>query len=86
MMERVSAKDNNAFTTLNFSERTLRNGILKAFVCGIRDSEVRKEAARGLASSEESLNSLLLAAENANQAQQEIRKLEEEDARVHELI
>ena len=86
MMERVSAKDNIAFTTLNFSERTLLNGILKAFVWGIRDSEVRKEAARGLASSEESLNSLLLAAESASQAQQEIRKLEEEDARVHELI
>ena len=40
MMERVGAKDNNAFTTLSFSEQILFNGIVKAFVYGIRDSEV----------------------------------------------
>ncbi|MCJ1345658.1 hypothetical protein MMC31_003866 [Peltigera leucophlebia] len=84
-MERVGAEDNSAFTTLSFSKRTLLNGILKAFVYGMRDSEVRKEAARGLASSEVSLKSLHLATESANHAQQEIRKLEEEDARVQEL-
>lgn len=85
MMERVGAKDSNASNTLSFSERTLLNGILKAFVYGISNSEVRKEAARELASSEASLRSLHLAAEGANRAQQEIRKLEAEDAKVQEL-
>lgn len=85
MMERVGAKNSNASSIFSFSERTLLNGILKAFVCGISDSEVRKEAARGLASSEASLKSLYLAVESGNRAQQEIRKLEVEDARVQEL-
>lgn len=83
--ERVGPKDNNALTILSFSERMLLNGILKAFVYGMRDSEVRKEAARGLASSDASLRSLYLAAESARRAQQEIKKLEEVDARIQEL-
>lgn len=44
-MDRVSAKDNHAFTTLSFSECTLLNSILKAFVYGIKDLAVQKEAA-----------------------------------------
>lgn len=85
MMERVGAKTNNAFNTFSFSKRTLLNGILKAFVYDVNNSEVRKKAACGLASNNASLKSLCLAAESANRAQQEIRKLEEEDARVQEL-
>lgn len=79
-MERVSVK--GALTTRSFSERTLSNGILRAFLYGIKDSEVRKKAARGLASREASPKSLHLAAKGANQAQQEVKKLEEEHARV----
>lgn len=51
---------------------------------GIRDLEVRKEAACGLASSDAFLRSLHLAAKSARRAQQEIKKLEE-DARIQEL-
>lgn len=76
MMEYVSAKDNHAFTTLSFSERTLLNSILKAFVYGIKDLAVQKEAARGFASSDASLRSLHLTAESTMRAQQEIKKLE----------
>lgn len=85
MMERVGAKDSNSSHTFSFSEGILLNGILKAFVYDVHNSEVRKEAARGLASNDASLKSLYLAAESANRAQQEIRKLEEEDAKVQEL-
>ncbi|MCJ1343411.1 hypothetical protein MMC31_001604 [Peltigera leucophlebia] len=85
MIERVGAKDNNAFNILSFPERMLLNGILKAFVYSMEDSEVRKEAARGLASSDASLRSLYLAAESARRSQLEIKKLEEVDARIQEL-
>lgn len=73
MMERVGAKDNNAFTTLSFSEQTLLNGILKAFVYGIRDSEVPERSSSRISFYwEVSLKSLHLVTESANQAQQEI--------------
>lgn len=45
MIDCVSARDNNAFITLKFSERTLLNSILKAFIYGIKDLTVQKEAA-----------------------------------------
>lgn len=82
MIERVGAKDNNASNTFSFSEHTLLKNILTAFVYGINNSEIQKEAARGLASNDASLKLLYLATKSANQAQQKVRKLEEEDARV----
>ena len=45
MINCVSAKNNRAFTILNFSERTLLNSILRALVYDIKDLVVQKEAA-----------------------------------------
>lgn len=81
MMECVGAKDSSAITT-EFLGTDPVEWYFKGICYGIKDLEVRKEAARELVSSNASLRSL---AKSARCAQQEIRKLEDGDARIQEL-
>ena len=89
LMQRVGAKDRPAATpstsTLTLLESAMLDTILRSFIRGLSDPETRKEATRGMASSERSLRSIYQLAEEARRTNIEVKKLFEEELKQDEL-
>jgi hypothetical protein len=89
LMQRVGAKDRPALTsstTLTLLESAMLNTILRAFIKGISDHTVQKEATRGMTATDRSLKSVYNLAEEARRTNLEIQKLFEEEMKSKELI
>lgn len=88
LMQRIGAKDRPAPTPglhpLTVLESTMLDTILRAFIRGIRDPEIRKEATRGMASPERSLRNIYTLAEEAKRTAEEVSRLHQEQAKVKE--
>jgi len=88
LMQRVGAKDRPAFTssiTLTLLESAMLDTILRAFIKGISDHAVQREATRGMAATDRSLKSIYNLAEEARRTNLEIQKLFEEEVKSKEL-
>ena len=88
LMQRAGARDRAAppgNLPLSPLESTFLDIILRAFIKGIIDPEVRKEATRGMASVDRSLKTIYQLAEEARRTNWEIQKLYKEELRDHEL-
>lgn len=84
LMQRVGAKDRpapNSSTTLTLLESAMLDTILRAFLKGIRDHAVRREATRGMAAADRSLKSVYNLAEEARRTNLEIQKIYEEEVK-----
>ncbi len=89
LMQRVGAKDRPALTsstTLTLLESAMLDTILRAFIKGISDHTVQREATRGMAATDRSLKSIYNLAEEARRTNLEIQKLFEEEIKSKELI
>lgn len=89
LMQRVGAKDRPAAssgTTLTLLESAMLDTILRAFIRGLIDTNVRKEATRGMASSDRSLKVIYNLAEEARRTNIEVQKLFEEEVKHDELV
>ena len=87
-MQRVGARDRPLGTgvVLTMLESATLDIILRAFIRGFNDLEVRKEAAaRGMTASDRSLRGIYQIAEEAERSRSELQKLEEEERRLNEL-
>jgi hypothetical protein len=67
-------------------ESTMLNTILRAFIKGISDHAVQREATRGMTASDRSLKSIYNLVEEARRTNLEIQKLFEEEVKSKELI
>ena len=85
IMQRVGAKDRPTSGTLTLLESAILDTILRAFIRGLTDIEVRREATRGMASSDRSLRSIYNLAEEARRTNLEIQKMLEEEMKTEEL-
>lgn len=88
LMQRVGARDrpvSAAIAGLTTLESSMLDIILRAFIRGLNDPELRKEATRGMASTSRSLRSIYSLAEEARRTNMEIQKLSSEEARSEEL-
>ena len=90
LMQRVGARDRpaptpavNALTSL---EAAMLDTILRAFIKGLNDHEIRKEATRGLAATDRSLRMVYSLAEEARRTNAEIQKLFDEESKSDELL
>ncbi len=89
LMQRVGAKDRPALTsstTLTLLESAMLDTILRAFIKGISDHIVQREATRGMAAADRSLKSIYNLAEEARRTNLEIQKLFEEEVKSKELV
>ncbi|KAF6240298.1 hypothetical protein HO173_001909 [Letharia columbiana] len=88
LMQRVGIKDRPAATpsaAFSLLESTMLDTILRAFIRGLNDQEIRKEATRGMASSDRSLHMVYNLAEEARRTNAEIQKLLDEESRSDQL-
>lgn len=87
LMQRIGAKDrpqdpNQVLTQL---ESAMLDNIIKAFIRGLQDIEVKKEATRSSTALLKSLRSVYQAAEEARRLGIELRKIQDEEVRKDEL-
>lgn len=59
--------------------------ILRAFIKGLNDNEIRMEVTRGMASSDRSLRNIYQLAEEARRTNLELQKLFDEEVKTDEL-
>lgn len=87
LMQRVGTRDRSTAThsTLTVLESTMLDTILRAFVRGLSDNNIRKEATRGMAATDRSLKSIYNLAEEARRSNLEVQKLFEEEFKHDEL-
>lgn len=84
-MSRVGAKDRPTVGSLSPLEAATLDIIMKSFVRGLYDNEVRRDTIRGLTIANRSLRELCALAENADRSKYELQKLMEEENRSMEL-
>ena len=86
-MLRVGARDRPAagLAVLSLLESATLDVIMKAFVKGLFDDEVRKDTIRGLTTTGRSLRGLCTLAEDADRAKKELHKLLDEEHKTREL-
>ena len=65
MLERVGTKDRSATVTLNVLEQAVLDHAMHAFIKGLADPDIRREATKGLASAQSSLKGLYTLADEA---------------------
>ncbi len=89
LMKGVGAKDRPASTPaspgLSPLESAFLDTVLRAFIRGLTDQEIRKEATRGMAQADRSLLGIYSLAEEARRTSLEIQKLLDEEAKTDEL-
>ena len=89
LMRRIGAKDRPASTPsstpFTLLESAMLDTILRSFIRGLNDPEIRKEATRGMAPSDRSLRNIYNLAEEARRTNLEIQKLLDEEAKTDEL-
>jgi len=90
MMQRVGARDrpvqvNEASQALSLLEDAMLDSIMKAFLRGLSDPDVRREATRGLASAERTLRGVYSLAEEARRTKSEVQKLNDEEFKSKEI-
>lgn len=89
LMKGVGAKDRPASTPaspgLNPMESAFLDTVLRAFIRGLNDQEIRKEATRGMAQADRSLLGIYSLAEEARRTSLEVQKLLDEEAKTDEL-
>ena len=89
LMQRVGAKDRPvtpSAAVLSPLEAAMLDIILRAFIKGISDHTIQKEATRGMASSDRSLRMIYTLAEEARRTNLEIQKLFDEEVKSKELL
>ena len=87
LMSRVSARDqpSNLRNELSLLDSATLVIIIKAFVQGLADEDVKKDTIRGLGTSDHSLRGVCNLAEDALRSKKELKKFLDEDFRVKEL-
>jgi hypothetical protein len=87
MMQRVGAKDRPTANAgvLSLLESAMLDTILRAFIKGIADEDVRRDSTKMLASSERSLRGVYALAEESRRTKLELQKLRDEEAKSKEL-
>ena len=86
MMERVGAKDRTeSVTPLTPLEAAFLDTVMRSFVKGIRDMDIKRAAARGLTSATRSFSALYVIVEEARCTKTEIENLEAAEAKDAEL-
>lgn len=71
--------------SLSLIESTMLDGVIKAFIRGIEDREIQKEASRGLSAQDRSLRGIYTLADEARRTNLEVKKLVNEEAKTKEL-
>ena len=87
-MQRVEVSDKPSSTpsiSLTLLESTMLNTILRAFVRGLNDHDIQKEATRGMALPDRSLQMIYNLAEKACCTSVEIQKLMDKEAKTDQL-
>ena len=86
LMQRVGLRDRaSTGTRLTPVEAEMLDNVLRAFIKGILDLVIRKEAARGMASPDRSLKNIYTLAEETRRTNAEVQKLLEEELKADEL-
>lgn len=85
LITRHGGRDRPANTTLGNWEAATLDTVLRAFIRGISDLDVRREATKGMSMSERSLKSVYTLAEEARRTNQDIQKMLEEELKADEL-
>lgn len=87
LMQRVGARDRPiaGSTALTILESSMLDMILRAFIRGINDLEVRKETIRGMIAIDRSLKNIYQLAEEAKRTNLELQNLHDEELRHAEL-
>ena len=85
LMLRYGVKDRPLAGSLSLLESAILDVIMKTFVRGLLDDEVRKETIRGLSAAGRSLRGLCSLAEDADRSKKEFQKLMEEENKSREL-
>ena len=87
LMLRVGARDRPAagLAVLSLLESATLDVIMKAFIKGLFDDEVRKDTIRGLTTTGRSLRGLCTLAEDADRAKKELHKLLDGEHKTREL-
>lgn len=89
MLQRVGVRDRPApsstITSLSAVESIMLDMILRAFIRGLLDHNIRVEATRGMASQDRSLRSVYHIAEEARRINEEIQRLYDEESKTDEL-
>ncbi|MCJ1464755.1 hypothetical protein MMC07_003368 [Pseudocyphellaria aurata] len=85
LMLRVGAKYRSTSGTLSLLESATLDVIMKSFVRGLYDNEVRKETIRGLIVTGRSLRGLVSLAEDADRSKRELKKLLDEESKTIEF-
>ena len=81
MMERVGARDRaESSTSLTPLETAFLDTVMRSFVKGIHDMDIKKAAARGLTSAIGSFSALYVIVEEARCTKVEVEKLEAAEA------
>ena len=89
LMQHVGARDRPSQPTdanppLSMLEAAMLESIMKAFLRGLSDPDVRREATRGLASPERSLAGIYNLADEARRTKSAVQKLDEEERKTRE--
>ncbi|KAL2001070.1 hypothetical protein VTN02DRAFT_2260 [Thermoascus thermophilus] len=85
LLHRVGAKDRGESPKLSPMESVILDDVMDKWARGLRDSDVRKDTFRSLATPGQSLSGLYSAAVQAMRTKECIQKLEEEERKVEEL-
>ena len=89
LMQHVGARDRPVKTStadppLQMLEAAMLESVMKAFLRGLADPDVRREATRGLATPERSLLGIYNMAEEARRTKAAVQKLDEEERKARE--
>ena len=89
MMQRVGARDrptqiSKSSPVLSMLEEAMLESVMKAFLRGLVDPDVRREATRAIAAPDRSLHSAYTLAEEARRTKAEIKKLNDEEYKTKE--
>ena len=88
LMQRVGLKDRQVATplpTLTSVESAMLDTVMRAFIRGLANPEIRMEATRAMASGDRSLRMIYNLAEEARRTNIEIQKLHDEESKTDEL-
>lgn len=85
LMQRVGARDRPTNGAYSMMETAILDSVVRAFVKGLHDPEVRRETYKGLEVAQFSLKGVYVQAEEARRTRDEIRKLVSEETKNQEL-
>ncbi|KAL8795801.1 MAG: hypothetical protein Q9182_007484 [Xanthomendoza sp. 2 TL-2023] len=85
LMQRIGAKDHPIDGSYSPLEATVLDNVVRTFVKGLADTDVRRDAYKGLGRHDYSLKGVYIAAEEARRTKAEVSKLLEEESKEKEL-